>query len=355
MEINIMKKILFFLSTFALLIGLSAIPALAQSGTLKGTAKDQEGKAITDGTVELDNIETGKKMTSKTGSKGEYVVLGVPAGTYNAILMDKDGKRIDAFGKVPIAANNTTTVNFDLKKDLAGQGPSPEELKKYEEAKAANENIKNLNSMLGQTRDLMKAGNYDQAIALLQPAAEKNPTQDLLWGYLGDAYRGAKKYPDAIDAYNKAIQLKPTNGGYMSGLADAYAKSGQTDKAVQEYNAAAQAEPANASTYLFNEGAVFTNTGKVDEAITAFDKALAADPTKAEAYYWKGIALMGKASTGKDGKFVAPPGTAEAFQKYLELKPDGPNAQNAKDMLASIGASVQTSYGKGKTTPGKKQ
>jgi tetratricopeptide (TPR) repeat protein len=350
-----MKRFLILLSILTMLIGLSAIPALAQSGTLKGTAKDQDGKAITDGTVELDNIETGKKLTSKTGSKGEYVVLGVPAGTYNAILSDKDGKRIDAFGKIPVAASETTTVNFDLKKDLAGTGPTPEQLKKLEEAKAANEKIKNLNGLLAQARELEKGGNYDQAIALLQPAAEQNPTQDLLWGYLGDAYRGAKKYPEAIDAYQKAVQLKPANGGYMSGMADAYAKSGQTDKAIQEYDAAAQAEPANAATYYFNEGAVFTNTGKVDNAITAFDKVIAADPKKADAYYWKGVNLVGKATTGKDGKFVAPPGTAEAFQKYLELQPDGPMAQPAKDMLASIGASVQTSYGKGKTAPTKKQ
>ncbi len=349
-----MKRFLLLLSTFAMLAGISAIPAMAQSGTVKGTAKDQDGKAITDGTVEVDNVETGKKMTSKLGSKGEYVVLGVPAGTYNVILLDKDGKRIDAFGKVPVAASQESTVPFDLKKDLKG-GPTPEELKKYEEAKAANEKIKNLNGLLAQARELEKAGNYDQAIALLQPAAEQNPTQDLLWGYLGDAYRGAKKYPEAIDAYNKAVQLKPTNGGYMSGMADAYAKSGQTDKAVQEYNAAAQAEPANAATYFFNEGAVFTNTGKVDDAISAFDKVIAADPKKADAYYWKGVNLMGKATTGKDGKFVAVPGTADAFQKYLELQPDGPNADAAKQMLSSIGASVQTTYGKGKAAPGKKQ
>ncbi len=191
-----------------------------------------------------------------------------------------------------------------------------------------------------------KAGNYDQAIALLQPAAEQNPTQDLLWGYLGDAYRGAKKYPEAIDAYTKAVQLKPTNGGYMSGMADAYAKSGQTEKAVQEYNAAAQAEPANAATYFFNEGAVFTNTS-IDDAITAFDKVIAADPKKADAYYWKGVNLMGNAN--QPARWIVPPGTADAFQKYLELQPDGPNADAAKQMLASIGASVETTYGKGKS------
>ena len=38
-----------------------------------------------------------------------------------------------------MCASQETAVNFDLKKDLAGQGPTPEQLKKYEEAKAANE------------------------------------------------------------------------------------------------------------------------------------------------------------------------------------------------------------------------
>jgi tetratricopeptide (TPR) repeat protein len=350
-----MKRFFLFVSFLALLVGLSITPALAQSGTVKGSAKDENGKAITDGSVELDNVETGKKMTTKTDSKGEYTVLGVPPGSYNAILSDKDGKRIDAFGKVPVGANQETAVNFDLKKDKAG-GPTPEEVKKYEEAKAANENIKSLNAMLAQVRDLMKAGNYDQSIALLQPAAEKNPKQDLIWGYLGDAYVSAKKYPEAIEAYSKAIELKPNNGGYLSGQANAYAKSGQADKAVQQYSAAAKAEPANAATYYFNEGAVFTNTGKVDDAIAAFDKVIAVDPNRALAYYWKGVNMVGKATTGKDGKFTAPPGTAEAFQKYLELEPNGTMAQPAKDMLTSIGASVETSYGKGKSkTPPKKQ
>jgi hypothetical protein len=47
---------------------------------------------------------------------------------------------------------------------------------------------------------------------------------------------------------------------------------------------------------------------------------------------------------------VAPPGTAEAFQKYLELQPTGNYADAAKQMLASIGGSVETSYGNKKKT-----
>jgi len=95
---------------------------------------------------------------------------------------------------------------------------------------------------------------------------------------------------------------------------------------------------------MFNTGAVLTNAGKVDAAIMAFDKVIAADPSKAAAYYWKGVNMIGKA-TLKGDKMVAPEGTAEAFQKYLELDPTGTFAQPARDMLASIGASIETSFG----------
>ena len=93
---------------------------------------------------------------------------------------------------------------------------------------------------------------------------------------------------------------------------------------------------------------MLTNTGKLDDAIAAFDKSIQIDPTRADAYYWKGVDLIGKATTGKDGKMQAPAGTAEAFNKYLELQPNGKYAQASKDMLATIGASVETTYGKSK-------
>ena len=114
---------------------------------------------------------------------------------------------------------------------------------------------------------------------------------------------------------------------------------------MTNYNKAAQLDPTHAATYFFNEGAILTNAGKVDDAIAAFDKVIAADPTKAAAYYWKGVNLIGKA-TLKGDKMVAPEGTAEAFQKYLELEPEGKLAQPAKDMLASIGATVETGFGR---------
>ncbi len=80
------------------------------------------------------------------------------------------------------------------------------------------------------------------------------------------------------------------------------------------------------------------------QAGEAFKKAIDADPKYADAQYQYGIYLIGKAKLGTDGKYEPVPGTREAFQAYLELKPDGPFAESAKGMLASLSGAVDTSY-----------
>ena len=269
------------------------------------------------------------------------------------------------------------TLDFDLKKEQAraaqGQGLTPEQIKAQQEAAAKAEKEKNtigsLNEKLNAAKAASDAGDFETAITTLTAANQIDPTRDLIWFKLGDAYRMSapkqtdpaekqKRYETAAADYQKAIDLRTASetaqkeadnsqkmAAYYNNLAEVYSKSAKIDDAVANYGKAAQLDPTHAVTYLFNEGAVLTNAGKPDAAIVAFDKVIAADPTKADAYYWKGINLIGKETIGKDGKATAPDGTAEAFQKYLELQPDGKFAQPAKDMLASIGASVETGFG----------
>ena len=348
-----MKKHISFITLLVLLLGMSAVPLGAQgTGAVKGVVKDPSGKPMDGATVEFVDADTGKKIDLKTNSKGEYSSIGIAPGTYDVSLL-KDGKVLDKITKVPVVPGAEPRVlNFDFSQ-RQGAGMGEEQKKRAEVVQKQNEKVKALNAALAQAKTLEAAGNYDEAVTVLQQASQVDPNQDLVWFNLGDAQRGAKKYPEAIESYQKAIAIKSTVGAYHNNLAEAYAKSGQNDKAVKEYTAAAELEPANAATYYFNEGAIFTNTGKVDEAVAAFDKAIQADPTKAAAYYWKGINLLAKATT-KGDKMVAPEGTAQAFNKYLELDPNGQYADAAKQLLASIGAPVTTTFGKSKTPPTKK-
>ena len=350
-----MKKYIGLVMLLGLLLGASAVPVVAQATGIKGVCKDKEGKPITDGVVEVTNTDTGRKVSLKTDKNGEYRAIGLTPGTYDAVLT-RNGQQVDAVSKIPIGVGDMKEVNFDLKA-LAAKGtagPTEEQVKKQQEAVKSNEKIKGLNAKLAEARDLEKAGNYDQAITIMQEATASDPSKDLLWAYLGEAYTGGKKYPEAIESYQKAIGIKPDSVSYHNGLANAYNKAGQPDKAIAEYTQAAQIDPSGAATAYFNIGIVNYNATKSDDAVVAFDKSIQLDPNRADAYFYKGMALLPKATLGKDGKYSAAPGTVEAFQKYLELKPDGPNAQTAKDTITMLGSSVETSYGKQKA-PAKKK
>jgi tetratricopeptide (TPR) repeat protein len=387
-----MKKHFAIVAFVVLVLGLCVPPVFAQaSGTVKGTCKDQQGNPIVDGVVVFANQDNGQKYTLKTNKKGEYFSLGVAPGSYLVTLYKnaddaKANKELFHFNKFQVNLDENT-LDFDLKKqaeDTAkGQGLTPEQIKQMQEAKAKAEKetntVKALNEKLQAANTAVQAGDFDTAIASLNEANQTDPSRDLIWFKLGDAYRLSapkqtdpaekqKRFAAAADAYQRAIDLrkvaidsgkeKDSNAAknlaaYYNNLADALYKAGKIDDAVKTYALAAQVDPSSAAQAYFNTGAVLTNAGRADDAIAAFDKSIAADPTRAEAYYQKGVNLLGKATLQGD-KTIAPTGTAEAFQKYLELAPSGPNAENAKAFLATIGSTVETSFGTKKKPAPKK-
>jgi len=370
-----MKKLFVIPLLLVLVVSLCVPAAFAQAmGSVKGVVKDAEGKPIVGVTVEWFGIETGRKYTLKTNGKGEYFSLGITPGKYK-LTVSKDGKQIFFLNGIPVGVDEVVQ-DVDLKKEVEkqaqGQGMTAEQAKQFQEqqAQAAKETntVKSLNEKLTAAKTASDAGDFDTAIATLTEANQMDPTRDLIWFRLGDAYRMSaakqtdpaekqKRFETSATDYQKAIELR--NGSeaakkdadnnakiaaYYNNLAEVYAKSNKIDDSVASYSKAAELDPTHAAQYMFNTGAVLTNAGKVDAAIVAFDKVIAADPNRAAAYYWKGVNMIGKA-TLKGDKMVAPEGTAEAFQKYLEIEPTGTFAQPAKDMLASIGASIETTYG----------
>jgi tetratricopeptide (TPR) repeat protein len=388
LEANMKKNFAIFL--FAVLaLGLCVPSVFAQaSGTVKGECKDSDGKPIADGIVVYTNQDNGQKYTLKTNKKGEYFSLGLTPGKYTVTFYktaddQKAGKEADHVNNAQVQIDENAPLDFDLKKEMEqqakGAGLTPEQLKKQEEerAKVSKENgtIKQLNDKLAAAKAAADANppDYDTAITALTEANQIDPSRDLIWFKLGDYYRLSaakqtdpaekqKRLDSAVESYQKAVDLKKAAppdkdaaqgaknlAAYYNNLADAYAKDHKIDDAVKAYELSAQTDPTSAAGAYFNIGAVYTNAGRPDDANAAFDKCLAADPTRAEAWYQKGVNLLGKA-TLKGDKTIPAPGTVEALQKYLELAPNGPNAQSAKDLLTSLGSSVETSFGNKKKT-----
>jgi len=388
-----MKKHLAFIGFLVLVLGL-CLPALGQaSGSVKGTCRQADGKPVAGGVVVFENSDNGQKYQLKLNPKGEYFSLGLSPGKYKITLYtspddQKAGKELYHINGYQVSIGDNDPFDIDLQKEAQkqakGEGLTPEQLKQMQEQQAKQQKeantVKGLQAKLDAANQAITAKDYETAITALTEANQIDATRDVLWYRLGDAYRLSastqtdkaekqKRYDSAVEAYQKAIQIKQDNiqagkekdaakassqlAGFYTNLADAYGRAGKIDDAVKNYEAAAKADPTQAGAAYFNIGAVYTNAGRVDDANAAFDKCIAADPTRAEAYYQKGVNLLGKA-TLQGNKTIAPPGTAEALQKYLELAPTGPNAQSAKDLLASIGSTVETSFGNKKKPAPKK-
>lgn len=350
----------------ALLIIVAAPSLLAQNtGKVHGHVQDPLGTAMpnVEVTLSTDGGHTAK-YTFTTDANGDYKGDGVAPGTYAFTLFNSEKKTADQFTDVKVTAGNDTQQDFDLSRPAYIAKMSPDEKKAYEEAKAKNatinkENvqIKNLNADLTKARQDDANKNFADADALMTRDTQAKPEEPLLWVELGKAQKGEKKLDDAATSLKKAIDLdsaskKPhpdVEAAAENDLGEILATQGKVPDAQAAYEAAVKDDPKNAPMYYGNEAIMMDRSGQVDATIAAADKAIAADPNKPIPYYLKGKALINKATVDpKTQKIVAPPGCEEAYQKYLELDPNGPFSADAKAILQEMGSTQTTRYKAGK-------
>jgi tetratricopeptide (TPR) repeat protein len=367
--------------------------AFAQFQTMEGVVKGLDGKPMPGVVVKIDRTDIKGHYQVKTDKKGHYLYAGLPVpGTYSVSvavegkdqpiaqgvqLRGGDSKVVDAdFSKLAnaggggdagagaAAAAAAASEAKDATRGLSAQEKAAREKQEKEREEALKKN-KELNDAFNGGMAAAQAKQWDQAIANFNKASELDPKQHVVWAQLAEAemnYAGTKSGGDAdaemqkgLDAYSKAIELKPDDPGYHNNYALALAKAKKYPEAQAELTKAATLDPTNAGRYYYNLGALLVNSGQNEPAGEAFKKAIDSDPNYADAQYQYGIFLISKAAVdSKTGKVTPVAGTAEAFQKYLALKPDGPFADSAKAMLTSLGATVDTSYQNPTSTKKKK-
>jgi hypothetical protein len=363
-------KIWLALALAAVAMPLRAPSLLAQdaTGKIHGHVTDPAGVAIADVNVEVSTDGKTAKYTFKTDANGDYKGDGVAPGTYIITLDNAQAKPIDQFRDIKVAAGADVQQDFDLSRPDYVSKLSADQKKQLEEVKQKNaaankENavIKNLNGDLAKARDDNKNKNFADSEALMTKDTQAKPDAAVLWVELGIAQKGLKKNDDAIASLQKAVTLDNAGGkpnpeieaAANDALGEVLASAGKIPESQAAYDAAAKAaatkDPKLAAMHYANEAIMMDRAGNLEATVEAADKAIAADPTKPIPYYLKGKALINKATVDpKTQKIVAPPGCAEAYQKYLELDPNGPFAADAKNILAEMGSTVQTKYKAGK-------
>jgi tetratricopeptide (TPR) repeat protein len=355
---------------------------MAQMSQLEGVVKDENGQPLQNAVIKIERKDIKGNYNVKTKKKGDYLHAGLPLGTYK-ITLEVNGQAMDSVDNVRTRFGEPTTINFDLQQRKQQQAAitkaaetgtltqeqardmTPEQKaaieKQVKERSAAMAKNKALNDAFNEGMEAMKTKQYDAAIAAFNKAGEMDPKQHVIWGNLAEAYGEISKtkvgpekdaaLAKSIENYGKAIELVPADANYRNNFALVLARAGKFPEMEQQLNQAVQIDPTNAGRYYFNLGAVLTNSGQTDPACNAFKKAGEADPNYADAFFQYGLCLSAKATNKPDGSIEFPDGTQQAFQKYVELKPDGPNAEAAKAMLATMGTKVETQY----TAPGAKK
>jgi tetratricopeptide (TPR) repeat protein len=366
-----MRNLAVFAACF---LGLAAA-ASAQVSGLEGTVKGPDGKPVTGAIIHIERLDIKGSYSVKTDKKGHYGHYGLPLGNYK-LMLEVDGKTIDylTVKSIRTRLGDPMNVPFEIQAERPQQAsgggqqaaPPPEKDRSMsKEERAAMEKAnkereaqiaknKALNEAFQAGKTASEAKQYDAAIENFKKASEMDGgNQPVIWANLADAYgNAAKEKPTdagplrekSVEAYKKAIELKPDDATLYNNYALVLGYQKQIPEAQAALEKAAQLDPPGAGRYYYNLGAVLVNTGQNDPAGVAFKKAIDADPNYADAQYQYGIYLTSQAKTDSSGKVTAVPGTIEAFQKYLDLKPDGPFAESAKGMIGMLGGTVTTTF-----------
>jgi tetratricopeptide (TPR) repeat protein len=331
-------------------------------GSISGQIMDVTGKPWPEIGIQAIS-DQGAKSDAKTDKDGKYSIRSLRSGVYTvSVQLPAPNKAYEV--QCRVQGGNDAKVDVNFKDVVAKQGAeAQEQIRKQEEEKLKFQNMKehfdagvalleqakqaktNLAKAPDDQRDTLKQQVADlsgKAVTELEGAKAAAPEKDanlhLIYARLADAYDAAGRSDEAIAAYKQAVEQKPL-AAYYNNLGGIEGRAGKIDEATSAYQKSAELDPANAAQAWRNFGITLYNASRLKEAVDPLKKSIALDPKSAQAWYLLGAALVGSMETKKVGdklEFVIQPGTVEAYQRALELDPNGQYGVQAKQGLDAL-------------------
>ena len=171
-------------------------------------------------------------------------------------------------------------------------------------------------------------GDVDTAIRLLQRAAQADPGLAPAHGALASIYLGLGEYTQAIAAADAALAAEPEFIKVHQVKYDAYRALGDEAGAQQAFDLMSGADPAGTAEALYEKGKASFETGNIAEAMSSLEQAVSLADENERAHYMLGLCYLNAGRTN-DAK--------SHLERFLELAPDDPEAENARAMLEYTG------------------
>ena len=296
----------------AVLIALSiAAPALAQSTMVRGKVIDAKQQPVPNVTILVESLDgSGRKLTTKTDKRGEFVQLLTASGMYRVTANEP---------KVGSASNDTKVVLGKVSEMTIVLAP----------ATAANDSAKaaELKKAFEEGVTASRAGQHDAAIEKFTAALAISPACFDCQFNIGVALMAKKDEKGAEEAWKKALEMKPDYAEPLNALSTLYNNQKRFDEAAAMSAKAAAGGGSGGADATFNQGIILWNQGKIAEAKVKFEETIKMNATHADAHYQLGMALL------NEGKLTE---AVTEFETYVKLAPDGQYATQAKGMIAQL-------------------
>jgi tetratricopeptide (TPR) repeat protein len=291
--------------------------AIAQTGRVGGTVKDEAGQPVKSATVTADNPNSSpSSFTATTDDKGRFSIIGLKTGSWtftaNAPGFAPESGRLNV---QTIGAPNPP-LTFTLKKG----GPAA--------AGSALGGLaaKDLQAELASADLLYNSAKWDEAIATYRAILTKAPSLSVINLQIAAAYRSKKDYDSAIAAYNDLLKADPNNEKAKIGIGMTNLEKGDL-KAAEETLSKAAESPSPTREVFYNLGEVKFAKGEADEAGKWYQKASDTDPSWGKPIFKLALVALNKGD--KDGAI-------KLAEKVMAADPASPEAANAKALIEQL-------------------
>jgi len=179
---------------------------------------------------------------------------------------------------------------------------------------------------------LVEKINKKDGIFELKKSLKVGPELIWLHNNVGDILRQQKDFNGALHSLSNAISLDSTYSPAYYNMGLLYLEKKDDNNAIEYFKKAHQYDKTDSDS-LINLSKIYQRkgyenfvNGKIDDAITDYKKAIEYIPSSADIYYNIGV-IYAQSQNNKEAK--------EYFQKYIQLKPGGQNAETIKKWLAT--------------------
>jgi tetratricopeptide (TPR) repeat protein len=234
-----------------------------------GKVVDTDNQPLANAEVRLQDTNTSRSYKVSTNKKGDFKLIGLPHGIYQATIKKEGYKTVTAEWNFATPQDRIQKVEIETIVMV-----SEEQILRVERAKQAQADF-------DEATEKVQQEDYEGAIVILEKMIKDNPEDANAYYLLGISYLKKGMLPEAEEALTRTTEIVPKFAGAYHHLGLVSKEKRELEKAIQYYEKALELEPKREDS-LYNIGLILFELNRIPEASAYFERALEINPDDAE-------------------------------------------------------------------------